>query len=55
MLDDRDDYLPVEECAERLGLSVERVMALVTARVLKAHWDSGMSFVQPALIAGVTT
>jgi biotin operon repressor len=49
-----DDYVSVEECAHRLGLSTARVKELVLARVLKSHWD-GYLLVQPALIAGVTT
>jgi biotin operon repressor len=49
-----DDYLPVEECAQRLGISTQRVRELVEARVLKAVWD-GYTLVQPALVRGVTT
>ena len=50
-----DDYVPVAECAERLGISTQRVKELVMARVLKASYDNGWTLVQPALIAGVTT
>ena len=50
-----DGYLPIEECAERLGLSVARVQALVQARVLKAYSGDYSVMVQPALIRGVTT
>ncbi len=51
-----DGYLPLDECAERLGLSVSRVQELVTARVLRAYGGAyGQVMVQPALIAGVTT
>jgi biotin operon repressor len=49
-----DDYVSVEECAKRLGISTARVEELVEQRVLKARWD-GYTVVQPALIAGVTT
>jgi hypothetical protein len=50
-----DDYVPVEECAQRLGISTARVKELVMARVLKASYERGYTLVQPALIAGVTT
>jgi biotin operon repressor len=49
-----DDYVSVDECARRLRLTRQRVMELIEARVLKAHWD-GYLLVQPALIAGKTT
>ena len=54
ILDYYDDYVSVEDCAHRLGLSKKRVMELVEHRVLKAHWD-GELLVQPALVNGVTT
>jgi hypothetical protein len=50
-----DDWLPVPECAERLGISEDRVKELVMARVLKATYERGYTLVQPALIRGVTT
>jgi hypothetical protein len=50
MLDYYDDYVPVEECAQRLGISKERVMEVVEHRILTAHWD-GCLLVQPALLA----
>lgn len=55
MLFDDDDYVPIQECAERLNMSSEEVMELVRQRVLKAVWDGGQTFVQAALISGVTT
>jgi hypothetical protein len=54
--DDDDDFLPVEECAQRLGLTVERVMELVSQHVLRARRYGGWLLeVQPALIDGITT
>jgi hypothetical protein len=50
-----DDFVPVEEAAERLGISTARVKELVMARVLKASYDSGYVLVQPALVPGYTT
>ena len=58
MIDDDIDetYLPVDECADRLGLSVPEVMELVTKEVLKSRRYGGWLLeVQPALIPGVTT
>ncbi len=55
--DDIDDtYLPVEDCAARLGLSVAEVMDLVDKQVLKSRRYGGWLLeVQPALVPGVTT
>lgn len=50
-----DGYVPVEECAQRLGISVARVKQLVQQRVLRAYSDGYDLMVQPALIRGVTT
>ena len=50
-----DGYLPIEECAQRLGLSVARVKELVAQRVLRAYSNGYDTMVQPALIRGVTT
>lgn len=50
-----DGYLPIEECAERLGMSVARVEELVQQRVLKAYGGDFGVMVQPALVSGVTT
>ena len=49
-----DDYVTVDDCARRLGLSRERVLELAKKGVLKSVWD-GVLWVQPALIRGVTT
>ncbi len=50
-----DGYLPIEECAERLGISVARVKVLVQQRVLRSYSGDYDVMVQPALIRGVTT
>ncbi|MBX9638496.1 MAG: hypothetical protein K2X97_01830 [Mycobacteriaceae bacterium] len=52
--DGGQDDLTVEECAARLRITADRVMELVEQRVLRSFWD-GVLWVQPALIAGVTT
>jgi hypothetical protein len=49
-----DDWVTVEECAERLGLTPQRVMELVEQRVLRSSWDGGL-VVQPAIVRGYTT
>lgn len=53
--DETDEYVPIEACARRLGISITRVRELVEHRVLKAYFDGGQLLVQPALIAGITT
>jgi hypothetical protein len=53
--DQHDDWLTVEDCAVRLGISQQRVRELVEQRVLRSCYDGGWLMVQPALIAGVTT
>jgi hypothetical protein len=55
--DDIDDtYVPIEECADRLGLSVPEVEDLVAKGLLRARRNGGWLLeVQPALIPGVTT
>jgi hypothetical protein len=57
MDDDIDDtYVPVEDCAQRLSLSVPEVEDLVKKGLLRARRDGGWLLeVQPALIPGVTT
>lgn len=55
MPDDDDDFVPVEECAARMGISVERVEELVAQKVLRARRFGGWALeVQPALVTGVT-
>jgi hypothetical protein len=55
MWGDEDGFLPVDECARRLGISEQRVAVLVEQHVLKAKYDGWMLVVQPALVEGVTT
>jgi hypothetical protein len=57
VIDDLDEtYLPIKDCAKRLGLSVPEVMELVSQHVLKARRYGGWLLeVQPALVPGVTT
>jgi hypothetical protein len=58
MIDDdlEDTYVPIEECAGHLGLSVPEVEDLVAKGLLKARRHGGWLLeVQPALIPGVTT
>ncbi|QNJ91525.1 hypothetical protein HZU40_09675 [Mycolicibacterium fluoranthenivorans] len=50
-----EDFVPVAECAQRLGMSEQTIRKLVSARILKAKWDGPLLVVQPALIAGITT
>lgn len=45
-----DGYLPVEECAQRMGVSPERVVALVRQGVLRSR----DGWVQPAIVTGAT-
>ena len=48
-----DDYVPLAECARRMGVSEEQVELWVMARVLKAYSDGwGSVMVQPALLSG---
>jgi hypothetical protein len=48
MFDALDDgYLPIEEAAQRMGVSVERVIALVRAGVLRTR--DGL-WIQPAIV-----
>jgi hypothetical protein len=41
-------YVPIDECAQRMGVTVERVRELVLRGVLR-HRDG---WVQPAVISG---
>lgn len=53
-MDDRDDYLPLDQCAARLNLTEDRVLELAKRGILRSYHDS-ILWVQPALIRGVTT
>lgn len=44
-----DGYLTVEECAERMGITAQRVVDLVKRGVLRASRDG---LVQPAIVSG---
>jgi hypothetical protein len=44
-----DGFLPVEECAAQMGITVERVVEYVKRGVLRADRDG---FVQPAILSG---
>jgi hypothetical protein len=52
--DFEDTYVPVQECASRMGLTVEAVERLVRMRLLKAR-HHGILMVQPACLPGHTT
>jgi hypothetical protein len=53
--DDDDTFVPVDECAERMGLTVAEVMDLVKRKALRARrygaW--GQLEVQPAITNAV--
>ncbi|MFB1295790.1 hypothetical protein ACAG24_009765 [Mycobacterium sp. pW049] len=50
--DDDGGFVPIEECADRLGLSVAQVLDLVQHRVLRAvDYGMGLIYVQPAIIS----
>jgi hypothetical protein len=44
-----DGYLPVEECAAQMGVTVERVVQLVHRGILRADRDG---CVRPAILSG---
>ena len=46
----RDSFVPVEDCAKRMGLSVAKVKELARRGILRAD-RSGQ--VQPAILSGV--
>lgn len=45
--DPREPYLPLSECAEQMGISVEQVKRLVAAGVLWSRWSRSGMLVQP--------
>jgi hypothetical protein len=49
-----EDWLTPDECAQRMGITRQRVMELVSSRVLKAQYDSGWIHVPPAILRGCT-
>jgi hypothetical protein len=44
-----DGFLPVEDCAAQMGVSVERLAELVKRGILRADRDG---YVQPAILSG---
>ncbi len=48
--DDRDSFMTVKECAQILGISIDRVIELVERGTLR----TSAGLVQPALIPGYT-
>ena len=42
-------YVTVEECAERMGITAERVVEYVRRGILRADRDG---YVQPAIVSG---
>lgn len=44
-----DGFLPLDECAERMGITVQRVVELVRRGILRADRDG---YVQPAILSG---
>ncbi|MDT5372173.1 MAG: hypothetical protein QOC62_6604 [Mycobacterium sp.] len=55
MYDDGDDtYVSVEECATRMGLTVQQVVEAVNSRTLRARRYGGWSLeVEPAILTNV--
>lgn len=53
---EEDTYLPVHECAERMGITVEQLMQLVQDKVVKARrWGGWLLEAEPAIIPGLTS
>lgn len=51
--DDGRDFLDVDECAKRMGISINEVMDLVRIRALRAiDYGYGLLFVEPAILSG---
>jgi hypothetical protein len=44
-----DGFVPVEDCAARMGITEQRVVELVKRGILRADRDG---YVQPAIISG---
>jgi hypothetical protein len=45
--DPREDYLPIGECADAMGITVDQVKRLVAAGVLYTRWSRSGTLVQP--------
>jgi hypothetical protein len=52
--DDSDTYMTVQECAERMNTTPERVRQLARMRVLRTRYAWGDVLVQPAMVSGYT-
>lgn len=50
-MDDLDGYLPIEDAAKRMSLSVAEVRDLCHRRVLR-FVDCGLILVEPAILSG---
>lgn len=52
-MDELDGFVPIEDAAKRMKLTVEQVLALVSRRVLRAYdLGGGLILVQPAILSG---
>lgn len=52
-MDDLDGYLPIEDAAERMSLSVAEVRGLCRRRALRAvDFGGGLVIVLPAILSG---
>jgi len=49
--DDDSDFVPIEECAKRMGLTTQEIVNLVNRRVLR---HNRFGNVQPAIISGIS-
>ncbi len=53
--EEHGDYLDVDDCATRMGLTVAAVRELARRRVLRSlDLGSGVLLVQPAIVTGAT-
>lgn len=50
--DDGGEWLAVDDCARRMGCTLERVLDLVRRRALRTRHASGVTLVQPAIVSG---
>lgn len=52
-LDELDGFVPLDDCAARMGLSVNEVLRLVEHRLLRAvNLGLGLIYVEPAILTG---
>ncbi|WP_370331934.1 hypothetical protein [Mycolicibacterium hippocampi] len=52
-LTDLDGFVPLDECAARMGLSINEVIRLAEHRVLRAvNLGLGLILVEPAILSG---